>query len=172
MKGTLIKREKNWVIEYYTDDRLYPLLTGTQIKEIPLHPYIEPDYEFGRDMYGEEVEFEIEDFWETGLEEVIKVANIEISNTPKERAEKIWIRIRNLVKHPESPFTEYEDDIAKQNTLFAIDDDKATECALFLVNQVIQVLNTLCERQSYDPFESPLSYLREWKQIKQEIEKL
>ena len=79
MKGTLTKKQKNWVITYYTDERLYPLSTGTQIKEIPLHPYQDPNYEFGRDMDGEEVEFDIEEFWETGLEEKIKVANIEIN---------------------------------------------------------------------------------------------
>jgi hypothetical protein len=92
--------------------------------------------------------------------------------TPKETADELFLEFRRLVKNPQSPFTEYKDDIVKQNTLFAIDDNKATECALLSVNKVIQVLTTLCENGGYDPFETPISYLKEWEQIKQELEKL
>ena len=107
-------------------------------------------------------------------EELLKnnLNNMKQELTQKEKAEELFLEFRRLVAHPESPFTKYEDDIAKQNTLFAIDDDKATECALLSVNKVIQVLTTLCENGGYDPFETPISYLKEWEQIKQELEKL
>ena len=89
--------------------------------------------------------------------------------TPKETADELFLKFRKLVKHPESPFTKYVDDIAKQNTLFAIDDDKATKCALLLVNKVIKVLEEVCDDRGYDPFEAPLGNLKYYKEVKQEL---
>jgi len=48
----------------------------------------------------------------------------------------------------------------------------AKQCALIAVDQVIEMLNVVCESKSYDPFEAPMYDLKEWKQIKEEIEKL
>jgi len=48
----------------------------------------------------------------------------------------------------------------------------AKQCALIAVDQVIEMLDVLCESKSYDPFEAPMYDLKEWKQIKEEIEKL
>jgi len=77
MKGKLHKTKNGWTVQYEDYLRVFPF-PQTVSKEIPLHPYLEPNYELGRDMDGEEVEFEIEDFWETGLEEPIRVANTDI----------------------------------------------------------------------------------------------
>ena len=48
----------------------------------------------------------------------------------------------------------------------------AKQCALIAVDQVIKMLDVVCESKSYDPFEAPMYDLKEWKQIKEEIEKL
>jgi len=48
----------------------------------------------------------------------------------------------------------------------------AKQCALIAVDQVIEMLDVVCESKSYDPFEAPMYDLKEWKQIKEEIEKL
>ena len=48
----------------------------------------------------------------------------------------------------------------------------AKQCALIAVDQVIEILDVVCESKSYDPFEAPMYDLKEWKQIKEEIEKL
>jgi hypothetical protein len=69
MKGKLHKMGKEWVVRH-------PAYVPPHEYELPLHPYQDPNYEFGRDMDGEEVEFDVEEFWETGLEQVIKVALI------------------------------------------------------------------------------------------------
>jgi Mn-dependent DtxR family transcriptional regulator len=52
------------------------------------------------------------------------------------------------------------------------DIDSAKQCALIAVDQVIEMLDVVCESKSYDPFEAPMYDLKEWKQIKEEIEKL
>jgi predicted methyltransferase len=46
----------------------------------------------------------------------------------------------------------------------------AKQCALIAVDQVIEMLDVVCESKSYDPFEAPMYDLKEWKQIKEEIE--
>jgi hypothetical protein len=71
MKGKLHKSHNGWTVIYEDIARLYPF-TQYVIKEIPVEPYHKPKNE----MDGQEVEFQIENFWETGLEEVIKVATI------------------------------------------------------------------------------------------------
>jgi hypothetical protein len=48
----------------------------------------------------------------------------------------------------------------------------AKQCALIAVDQVIEMLDVVCKSKSYDPFEAPTYDLKEWKQIKEEIEKL
>jgi hypothetical protein len=51
---------------------------------IPIHPYLEKYYFLDEDAEGSEVEFEIEDFWETGLEQVYKVAKLIKPKEPKQ----------------------------------------------------------------------------------------
>jgi hypothetical protein len=46
------------------------------MKEIHIHPHYEKYYFLDADADGSEVEFEIEDFWETGLEQPIRVAKL------------------------------------------------------------------------------------------------
>jgi len=55
---------------------------------------------------------------------------------------------------------------------FSIPQRFAKQCALIAVDQVIEMLDVVCESKSYDPFEAPMYDLKEWKQIKEEIEKL
>jgi hypothetical protein len=82
MKGTLNKTEEGWLVEYLChqskdDKRCF-------WKRIPLHPsdvstcIKYSDYSI--DWIGKQVEFEIEEFWETGLESVMEVAKL-IENT-------------------------------------------------------------------------------------------
>jgi len=78
MKGHLFKNDQpeSWYVSY---SDLNSFKT-----ELPLHPYDIlkiRDWEKIFDnvdarLYGKEVDFEIEDFWETGLEEVFKVAKL------------------------------------------------------------------------------------------------
>lgn len=69
MKGKLYKTEKGWVVRN-------PVATNFQYTYYNIHPYYEKYYFLDEDAEGSEVEFEIEDFWETGLEEVYKVAKL------------------------------------------------------------------------------------------------
>jgi hypothetical protein len=69
MKGKLYKTEKGWVVRN-------PVATNFQYTYYNIHPYYEKYYFLDEDDEGSEVEFEIEDFWETGLEEVYKVAKL------------------------------------------------------------------------------------------------
>jgi len=73
MKGKLIKIEKGWVVRH-------PAYVPPHEYELPLHPYQKPNYEFGRDMDGEEVEFDVEEFWETGIITPFNVAKIKTLN--------------------------------------------------------------------------------------------
>ena len=69
IKGTLHKnRVEGWLVLYTVEE--------TWDNCLPIHPYYEKYYFLDEDADGAEVEFEIEDFWETGLEEVIKVAKL------------------------------------------------------------------------------------------------
>ena len=74
MKGILEKKISGWVVNY---TELHPNMMVTQYnKSLPLCPYdtpTSPFYVIGN--YGE-VEFEIEEFWETGLEGSFKVATL------------------------------------------------------------------------------------------------
>jgi hypothetical protein len=82
MKGRLTKRELGWVIEYQEVDPLYPLIPTNKLdkKEILLHPYDDVNL-----IEGREVDFEIDHFWEHGLEQVYKVAKL---TTPKTTSDK------------------------------------------------------------------------------------
>ena len=69
IKGTLHKnRVEGWLVLYTVEE--------TWDNCLPIHPYYEKYYFLDEDADGAQVEFEIEDFWETGLEEVIKVAKL------------------------------------------------------------------------------------------------
>ena len=69
MKGKLYKTEKGWVVRN-------PVPTNFQYTYYNIHPYYEKYYFLDEDDEGSEVEFVIEDFWETGLEQVYKVAKL------------------------------------------------------------------------------------------------
>jgi hypothetical protein len=73
MKGTLHKTEKGWVVRY-------PAYVPPHEYELPLHPYQDQNYEFGRDMDGEKVDFDVEEFWETGIITPFNVAKIKTLN--------------------------------------------------------------------------------------------
>jgi nitroimidazol reductase NimA-like FMN-containing flavoprotein (pyridoxamine 5'-phosphate oxidase superfamily) len=66
MKGTLYKTEQGWMVKH-------PVATNFQHTYYHINPYHEKSYFLDE---GSEVEFEIEDFWETGMEEVIRVATL------------------------------------------------------------------------------------------------
>lgn len=76
MKGKLQKLSKGWTI-WYNEDPVGGNISF--VDSLPLYPLglanmIDDSYN------GKEVEFEIQDFWETGLEEVIKVAVLTSNN--------------------------------------------------------------------------------------------
>ena len=76
MKGKLQKLSKGWTI-WYNEDPVGGNISF--VDSLPLYPLgvanmIDDSYN------GEEVEFEIQDFWETGLEEVIKIAVLTSNN--------------------------------------------------------------------------------------------
>jgi len=57
MKGKLYKKTEGWMVFYVEKNSAY---TSTSYqKSLPLHPEDNPNYEFGRDMEGKEVDFEI-----------------------------------------------------------------------------------------------------------------
>lgn len=83
MKGTLTKKiNGTWVVRVQSKEQHECSSVIEHGQELPLHPYQDelkmvmilnvPVSEFE----GKEVEFEIEDFWETGLEKVIRVAEL------------------------------------------------------------------------------------------------
>jgi hypothetical protein len=72
--------------------------------------------------------------------------------TPKEKAEELMLKYYSLIQMGTVSF--------------------AKQCALIAVDQVIEMLDVVCKSKSYDPFEAPTYDLKEWKQIKEEIEKL
>ena len=49
---------------------------------------------------------------------------------------------------------------------------EAKQCALVAVNEIIKVLEEVCDDRGYDPFEAPLGSLEYYKEVKQELEKL
>ena len=83
MKGKLTKLYSGWVVTYMEDfdSKILPYRGSISI---PIHPYLEKYYFLDEDAEGSEVEFEIEDFWETGLEQVYKVAKLIKPKEPKQ----------------------------------------------------------------------------------------
>jgi hypothetical protein len=91
MRGKIEKTEKGWIVRYEDIIRLFPF-TQYGMKELPLNPYdvkqIQEDSQRfdnidARIAAYPDVNFQIEDFWETGMEEVIRVATL-IPNTQSE----------------------------------------------------------------------------------------
>lgn len=68
MTGILHKVGQQWLVLYSWD------LSRDGWKKLPLNPYDEES--LTESDISKYVEFEIEDFWETGLEEVFKVAKL------------------------------------------------------------------------------------------------
>jgi hypothetical protein len=79
MKGILKNTDKGWVVKYFDTGKAYDVMYCGE--SLPINPYLEKYYFLDEDAEGREVEFEIEDFWETGLEQVYKVAKL---TKPKE----------------------------------------------------------------------------------------
>lgn len=82
MKGRIVKTENGWQVEYQVIN---------SFRFLPLNPYevkqIEEDAKHFDNIEARiaaypDVEFVIEDFWETGMEEVIKVATLIKENDP------------------------------------------------------------------------------------------
>ena len=71
MKGKLIKKGNLWYV--VQSEEQYPLCPNDELK---IREWEQVFDNLEARMIGQEVEFEIEDFWETGLEEVIKVAKL------------------------------------------------------------------------------------------------
>ena len=87
MKGTVHKTDNGWEIRYMKDfdSKILPYIGKVSI---PLLNQSIMDLK-----EGNEVEFEIEDFWETGLEQSYKIAKIIIPSkkeTLEEAAERIY----------------------------------------------------------------------------------
>ena len=83
MKGTVLKENNRWTVEHWE---------GFSVKAYPLHPYqTDP---VGVLKGGSEIEFELEDFWETGLEETIKVAKIKYPNGIIQTKGKTMTRVK------------------------------------------------------------------------------
>ena len=85
MKGKLIKQENNWCVQYKmdsdiiaTDGGLIPLSLD-DVNEINAWEQIFDNLE-ARIATNQDVDFELEDYWETGLESPIVVARL----TPKD----------------------------------------------------------------------------------------
>jgi len=67
MRGTILKDGDIWKVEVWKD---------LNVTEYPIDPYLEKYYFLDNSNIGDEVEFEVEDFWEHGMEKVIKVAKL------------------------------------------------------------------------------------------------
>ena len=67
MRGTILKDGDLWKVEVWKD---------LKVTEYPIDPYLEKYYFLDNSNIGDEVEFEVEDFWEHGMEKVIKVAKL------------------------------------------------------------------------------------------------
>jgi hypothetical protein len=81
MKGKLTKLYSGWVVTY-VEDFDSKILPYSGSVSIPVHPYDKID----DDDEGGEVEFKIVYFWETGLEQVYKVAKL---TKPKEEPKDV-----------------------------------------------------------------------------------
>ena len=73
MKGTLHKTNNGWQVSHATHDIILNRWTAGKF---PINPYYEKYYFLDEDADGSDVEFEIEDFYEQGMEEVVKVAKL------------------------------------------------------------------------------------------------
>lgn len=77
MKGRLLKADGEWLVSYNDEQGLFRFL--------PLHPYDVNEISEQEKIFDNiearisaypNVNFETEEFWETGLEEIIKVAKL------------------------------------------------------------------------------------------------
>ena len=88
MKGKLVKTETGWIVRLFDTEKAHDIMYCGA--EWPLHPYdchqIDEDSKRFDNIEARiaaypDVEFVIEDFWETGMEEVIPVAKLIESET-------------------------------------------------------------------------------------------
>jgi hypothetical protein len=137
MIGTLHKTETGWQVSHATYDMTTERWTAGKF---PVHPYDAIYCLDGDD--GKSVEFEIKDFWETGLEEVFKVAEL-VKSSNKEGWDKIFETIekdlrnelpnrvknylRNVYKVPEKTNAPYVSDDFQIGPDGAYEDHEETE---------------------------------------------
>jgi hypothetical protein len=93
MKGKLKKTDKGWVVRH-------PVATNFQHTYYNIRPYLEKYYFLDEDAEGSEVEFEIEDFWETGGDEGIKLAKL-IAAKEQTNGERFEEFMRTVESYPE-----------------------------------------------------------------------
>ena len=95
MKGTLGITPQGWKVtfEYWfiapnggVCDRSQ-LKEGLYMRELPLHPDDNPDYEFGRDVVGEEVEFEMVWYKDVKYAKLINIESKENTYTEEQMFE-------------------------------------------------------------------------------------
>jgi len=72
MKGVLKYTTAGWYVWYQV---MVDEITSSY-ESIPIHPHLEKYYFLDRDAADSEVEFVIENFWETGLEKLYRVAKL------------------------------------------------------------------------------------------------
>ena len=88
MKGTLRKTETGWQVEYQVIN---------SFRFLPINPHLEKYYFLDEDADGGEVEFQIEEIWETGFEDqVLKVATLK----RKYRSETVQRLLDEMEKDP------------------------------------------------------------------------
>jgi len=78
--------------------------------------------------------------------------------TSKEKAEELVLKFKELPQ--------------EGTMMFYLAFEISKQCALIAVNEIIKVLEEVCDDRGYDPFEAPLYTLNYYKEVKQEIEKL
>jgi hypothetical protein len=97
MKGKLVKQKDNWYVVRTEEgdwETFYPLCID-DVNEINAWEQIFDNIE-ARIATNQEVEFEIEDYWETGLEGPTKVARLGISSNVQSLDDKINAAAKQL----------------------------------------------------------------------------
>jgi hypothetical protein len=164
MKGTLHKTETGWQVSHATYDMTTERWTAGKF---PVHPYDAIYCLDGDD--GKSVEFEIIDFWETGLEEVFKVAEL-VKSSNKESWDKIFETIekdlrnelpnrvknylRNVYKVPEKTNVPYVSDDFQIGPDGAYEDQEETEVRVEYpeLDGTIALCNGIIWDEIYDEF--------------------
>jgi hypothetical protein len=114
VKGKLHKTEKGWIVRYFNTEKSYDVMYCGE--SLSIHPYLEKYYFLDEDAEGSEVEFEIQDFYEQGLEQVYKVAKL-IKDREQTGGERFEEFMNNVQSYPELEGTmNLCEDIVKKKT--------------------------------------------------------